>query len=70
MPNSVKAALAEMIDHLPDDCTWDDAMYQLYVRQKINDGMRAADEGRLIDHDEVFAEFKADDAASVDRAGA
>jgi predicted transcriptional regulator len=52
----VKQAMLEMAKNLPDECTWDDVMYQVYVRQKIEAGIRDADEGRVIPHQEVFKE--------------
>ena len=36
-----------LVDALPDDATWDDLMYRLYVRQSIEQGIAAADDGRL-----------------------
>ena len=32
-------------------------MYHVYVRQKIEDGLRDVEEGRLYTHEEVFKEF-------------
>jgi len=49
-----KEAMAELAKSLPDDCSWDDAMYQLDVRQKIEAALRDAEEGRLVSHEEVF----------------
>jgi predicted transcriptional regulator len=54
----VKEALLELAKDLPNECTWDDVMYRIYVRQKIEAGLRDAEEGRLIPHDEVFKEFE------------
>lgn len=54
----VKNAILELITKLPDECTWDDVMYQIYVRQKIESGLHDAGEGRLVPHDEVFREFE------------
>lgn len=60
MSNSgtVKQSLLELAQTLPDNCTWDDVMYQVYVRQKIEAGLQDAQEGRLVSHDEVFKEFE------------
>jgi predicted transcriptional regulator len=55
--STVKESLLEIVQKLPNECTWDEAMYQIYVRQKIEAGLKDADEGRLIDHDAVFQEF-------------
>ena len=55
---TVKDAALEIMKSLPDECTWDEVMYRIYVRQKIEAGIQAADEGRLIPHEEIVQEFK------------
>ena len=55
--NTIKEEARKIIDHLPDEATWDDLMYELYVRQKIEAGLRAADEGRVISHEQVKQRF-------------
>ena len=55
--SSVKESLLEIVQKLPNECTWDEVMYQIYVRQKIEAGLKDADEGRLVDHDAVFQEL-------------
>jgi predicted transcriptional regulator len=55
--SAIKAAVLEPAQKLPDDCTWDDVMYQIYVRQKIEAGIKDANEGRLISHEDVFKEW-------------
>lgn len=55
--SKVKDELIEMAKGLPDECTWDDVMYQIYVRQKIEEGARDIAEGRVYSHEEVFDEF-------------
>lgn len=32
---TAKQAASQLIDHLPDEVSWDDIMYELYVREKI-----------------------------------
>lgn len=56
--NAVKQAVLELAKALPDECTWDDVMYRIYVRQKIEAGLNDAEEGRLFSHEEVFKEFQ------------
>ena len=34
-PRNVKAHAREIIDRLPDSASWDDVMYELYVREAI-----------------------------------
>lgn len=50
---SAKQAAKELIEHLPDQASWDDIMYQLYVKQKIQRGIKAAEEGRTVSHEEA-----------------
>lgn len=50
---SLKEMARELIEHLPDTATFDDLMYEFYVRQKIEAGLQAANEGRTIPHDEA-----------------
>ena len=61
MPNSkqndVKTAAREAIDKLPDDATWDDVMYRLYVRQKIDAGLRDVENGHTVTTTEVRRRF-------------
>ena len=53
----VKSEARRLIDTLPDDATWDDVMYRVYVRQCIDAGVEDADGGRVIDVDEVRRQF-------------
>lgn len=64
MSNSPKQALAEICASLPDDASWDEAMYRLYVRQKIENGMDDVRNGRVVDQDTLFAELEADETAN------
>ena len=43
----------QLISRLPEEVTWEDIMYRLYVKGKIEAGIAAADEGRTISHDQV-----------------
>jgi predicted transcriptional regulator len=55
--NDVKEAVLELARQLPEECTWDEVMYRIFVRQKIDAGLKDADASRTIPHDEVFEEF-------------
>jgi len=50
---NAKDAARQIIDHLPDQATWDDIMYELYVKQKIEAGLKAADEDRTVSQQEA-----------------
>ena len=51
----------ELVKQLPKECTWDDVMYEIFVRQKIDAGLKDADAGRTILHEQVFQEFSHDE---------
>lgn len=42
-----------LVEQLPDDATWDDLLYHIYVRQTINVGLADADAGRVVSTEEV-----------------
>ena len=50
---TAKEAARHLIDRLPDQATWEDIMYELYVKQKIETGLKAVEEGRTIPHEEM-----------------
>ena len=49
----IKTEAKRLIDQLPDQSTWDDIMYEFYVRQKIETALDAAQKGKVISHEEV-----------------
>ena len=55
MARTAKEAARQIIEHLPDEATWDDIMYELYVKQKIEAGLQAVEDGRTIPHDDIKA---------------
>lgn len=56
-PNA-KAHAREAIDRLPDDASWDDVMYELYVRESIDAGLADVAAGRTIPQDQVKAHIR------------
>ena len=48
-----KQAAKELIEHMPDQPSWNDIMYELYVKQKIEAGLQAVTDGRTVPHEEV-----------------
>lgn len=63
--STIKQSLLELVQSLPEECTWDDVMYRIYVRQKIEEGIRAADDGDVVSHQEILKEF-GDDSTDMD----
>ena len=52
-PSRAKDAAQAVVRSLPDDASWEDVQYHLYVRQQIEAGLADDDAGRLIDADEM-----------------
>lgn len=51
--SSAKDAARQIIEQMPEQATWDDIMYELYVKQKIEGGLQAAEEGRTVSQEEA-----------------
>jgi len=45
-----KDSAIQLINHVSDNATWSDIMYELYVKQKIETGLKDIEEGRTISH--------------------
>jgi hypothetical protein len=54
---SVKKAAARLVRELPESASWDDLMYQILVRQKIEAGLEDLREGRVHDDRGIRREF-------------
>jgi len=55
--SNIKTEAQKLIDRLPDNFTWDDLMYEIYVRQVVEAGLADSQAGRLISVQEVRAKF-------------
>ncbi|HAF15985.1 MAG TPA: hypothetical protein DHU55_02640 [Blastocatellia bacterium] len=51
--STTKEEAIRLISRLPEEVTWEDIMYRLYVKSKIEEGIKGAEEGRTVAHDEV-----------------
>ena len=56
-PEDIKQEAYRLLDNLPDKATWDDLMYQIYVRQAIEAGLKDSNEGRTLEVKEVRKRF-------------
>jgi predicted transcriptional regulator len=56
---TAKVQALDSVSRLPADATWEDILYCLYVRRKIEEGIKALQEGRVIEPDEVKKLFGA-----------
>lgn len=54
---NVKDEARKLVETLPEDVTWDDLMYRIYVRQSIEKGLADSEAGRVIDTEEIRKRF-------------
>jgi predicted transcriptional regulator len=57
-----KQRILDVIDRLPDDVSVEQAIDELYFWEKVQAGLRQADAGELIPHEEVEREFLGDNS--------
>lgn len=50
---AVKQEVIQLVTRMPDDCTVSDILYELYLKQKVDQGLQDVEEGQVIPHDEV-----------------
>jgi predicted transcriptional regulator len=50
---AVKQEAQEMIQNLPDNCTYEDIQYHLYVIEKIRNGISRAEKGEVSSHQDA-----------------
>jgi predicted transcriptional regulator len=50
---TAKEQIRKMLDDLPDEVSFEDIQYHIYVRQKIERGIQDVIEGRVVDQDEA-----------------
>ena len=46
-----------LIDNLPENATWEDLMYEIYVREAVEAGLEDSKAGRLTEVSDVRKEF-------------
>jgi hypothetical protein len=55
--NDLRSAAHQLVDTLPVNATWDDLMYQVYVRQCIDAGLEDAKHDRVTEIEAVRTKF-------------
>ena len=48
-----KEELLQLLEKLPDDVSYEDIQYHIYVQQAVERGVDAVDQGRTVPSDEV-----------------
>ena len=54
---NIKEEARKLIDRLPENSTWDDLMYQIYVRQTVEAGLADSKAGKVTSVQEVRRKF-------------
>ena len=49
----LKDEAKKIIEDLPENATWDDLMYQLYVKKRVETGIKEIENGETFSHEEV-----------------
>ena len=57
MRNALKHQAHSIVEDLPENSTWEDLMYTIYVRQAIETGMEDSQTGRTVDVKQVRAKY-------------
>ena len=48
-----KEEIRKMLDQIPDDVSFEDIQYHIYVREKIERGLKDVEEGRVFSQQEI-----------------
>ena len=51
--STVKEDVRQILDRLPDDTTYEDVQYHLFVRQRIQRGLEELNSGRTVSQQDV-----------------
>jgi len=54
---NIKNEAYRLLEDLPENATWEDLMYRIYVRQAIEAGMEDSEAGRTMSIKEVREKF-------------
>lgn len=50
---TAKDEVRKMLDHIPEDASFEDIQYHIYVRGKIKRGLKDIEKGRVLSQQEV-----------------
>ena len=50
---TAKEEVRKLLDQLPDDSSFEDIQYHIYVREKIEKGLQDVQQGRTLSQEEV-----------------
>lgn len=52
--NTAKSEAIKLLESIPDQATWEDIMYQLYVKMKVSSGLNDMDNSNVITNEEAM----------------
>ena len=55
---TAKEEVRKLLDTLPDDATWEDVQYSIYVRERVERGRREAEQPGLLDQEDVESRMR------------
>jgi predicted transcriptional regulator len=53
MTATAKERIRQVLDEVPDDASYEDIEYRIYLRRKIDQGLEDIRQGRVLSHEEV-----------------
>jgi predicted transcriptional regulator len=56
--STAKDEVRKILEKVPDDATLEDIQYHIYVREKIERGMKDVQEGRVLSQEEVESRMR------------
>lgn len=51
--STAKEEVRKLLENIPDDASYEDIQYHIYVREKIERAMKEADEGHFVSEEEM-----------------
>jgi predicted transcriptional regulator len=51
--STAKQEVRRLLDQIPDDATFEDIQYHIYVREKVERGLKDVEEGRVVSEEEM-----------------
>lgn len=51
--STAKKEVKKLLEQLPDEASYEEIQYHIYVRQRIEHGLKDVEEGRILSQEEV-----------------
>lgn len=56
--SSLKEFLTQFVQTMPDSYSIDDVMYELYVKKKVDEGLKDIEEGNVVSFEDIRTKFE------------